>query len=119
MASNISTAFSAEKRRSGSRSSLRNTAYVEHPRTSGGHNYYHLSEDLADDAIGWLRQHKAFDRDKPFLMYWAPGASHGPFHVPKNGPISIRASLTTAGTNTASASSSVRSRWVGYRPMRN
>ena len=62
---------------------VRNTAYVEHPRTSGGHNYYHLSEDLADDAIGWLREHKAFDPDKPFFMYWAPGASHGPHHVPK------------------------------------
>ncbi len=62
---------------------VRNTAYVEHPRTSGGHNYYHLSEDLADDAIHWLRQQKAFNPDRPFLMYWAPGASHGPHQVPK------------------------------------
>ena len=62
---------------------VRNTAYVEHPHTSGGHSYYHLSEDLADDAIGWLRQHKAQAPDKPFFMYWASGASHGPFHVPK------------------------------------
>ena len=62
---------------------VRNTAYVEHPRTSGGHNYYHLSEDIADDAISWLREHKAFAPDKPFFMYWAPGASHGPHHVPK------------------------------------
>jgi arylsulfatase A-like enzyme len=61
----------------------RNTAYVEHPHTSGGHNYYHLSEDLADDAITWLRQHKAFSPDKPFFMYWASGASHGPHQVPK------------------------------------
>ena len=62
---------------------VRNTAYVEHPRTSGGHDYYHLSEDLADDAISWLREHKAFAPDKPFIMYWASGASHGPHHVPK------------------------------------
>ena len=62
---------------------VRNTAYVEHPHTSGGHNYYHLSEDLADDAIGWLREHKAFAPDKPFFMYWASGASHGPHQVPK------------------------------------
>ncbi|MCC6196056.1 MAG: arylsulfatase [Burkholderiales bacterium] len=62
---------------------VRNTAYVEHPRTSGGHDYYHLSEDLADDAIGWLRQHKALAPDKPFLMYWASGASHGPHQVPR------------------------------------
>jgi arylsulfatase len=62
---------------------VRNTAYVEHPHTSGGHNYYHVSEDLADDAIGWLRQHKALAPDKPFLMYWASGAAHGPHQVPK------------------------------------
>ena len=62
---------------------VRNTAYVEHPRTSGGHNYYHLSEDLADDAISWLREHKAFAPDKPFFMYWAPGATYGPHQVPK------------------------------------
>ena len=41
------------------------------PRTSGEHDYYHLSEDLADDAIDWLRRHKAFQPDKPFFMYWA------------------------------------------------
>jgi arylsulfatase A-like enzyme len=62
---------------------VRNTAYVEHPETSGGHNYYHLSEDLADDAIHWLDQHKALAPDKPFFMYWASGASHGPHQVPK------------------------------------
>jgi len=62
---------------------VRNTAYVEHPETSGGHKYYHLSEDLADDAIHWLDKHKALAPDKPFFMYWASGASHGPHHVPK------------------------------------
>lgn len=62
---------------------VRNTTYVEHPQTSGGNEHYHVSEDLADDAIGWLREHKAFAPDKPFFMYWAPGAVHGPHHVPK------------------------------------
>ncbi len=62
---------------------VRNTTFVEHPHTSGGHKYYHLSEDLADDAIHWLEQHKALSPDKPFFMYWASGASHGPHQVPK------------------------------------
>jgi arylsulfatase A-like enzyme len=62
---------------------VRNTASVAHPHTSGGHHYYHLSEDLADDAIHWLREHRAFAPDKPFFMYWASGASHGPHQVPK------------------------------------
>ncbi|HSI15582.1 MAG TPA: arylsulfatase, partial [Chthoniobacter sp.] len=62
---------------------VRNTSYVEHPHTSGGHGYYHLSEDIADDAIHWLREQKAYAPDKPFFMYWAPGAAHGPHQVPK------------------------------------
>jgi arylsulfatase len=42
---------------------------------------YHLSEDLAGQAIKWLRKHRAFAPDKPFFMYWAPGAGHGPHHI--------------------------------------
>ncbi len=62
---------------------VRNTSYVKRPHTSGGHDYYHLSEDISDDAINWLREQKAYAPDKPFFMYWAPGASHGPHQVPK------------------------------------
>jgi len=42
---------------------------------------YHLSEDLADKAIVWLREHQAYTPDKPFFMFWASGASHGPHHI--------------------------------------
>ena len=42
---------------------------------------YHLSEDLADKAITWLRRHRAFSPDTPFFMYWASGAAHGPHHI--------------------------------------
>ena len=44
---------------------------------------YHLSEDLAEDAIRWLRNHSALQPDKPFYMYWASGAIHGPHHIMK------------------------------------
>ena len=44
---------------------------------------YTLTEDLADRAITWVRQQKALMPDKPFFMYWAPGATHAPHHVPK------------------------------------
>jgi arylsulfatase A-like enzyme len=60
---------------------VRNTTLVEPPKTPG--EGYHLSEDLADDAIGWLQKHKAFQPEKPFFMYWATGAVHGPHHVAK------------------------------------
>ena len=44
---------------------------------------YHLTEDIATDAIKWLREQQAFAPDKPFFMYWAPGAVHGPHQVMK------------------------------------
>jgi arylsulfatase A-like enzyme len=44
---------------------------------------YHLMEDLADKAIGWIRQQKSIAPDKPFFVYFAPGATHAPHHVPK------------------------------------
>ncbi|HZO05432.1 MAG TPA: arylsulfatase, partial [Solirubrobacterales bacterium] len=44
---------------------------------------YHLTEDLADKAIGWVREQKALMPDKPFFMYFAPGATHAPHHCPE------------------------------------
>jgi arylsulfatase A-like enzyme len=60
---------------------VRNTTVVLPPKTA--EEGYHLSEDLADDAIGWLRNHKALQADKPFFMYWASGCLHGPHHIMK------------------------------------
>jgi arylsulfatase A-like enzyme len=60
---------------------VRNTTSVLPPKRA--EEGYHLSEDLADDAIGWLRRHKAFEQDKPFFMYWASGCLHGPHHIMK------------------------------------
>ena len=44
---------------------------------------YHLTEDLADHAVNWICQQKALMPDKPFFVYFAPGATHAPHHVPK------------------------------------
>jgi arylsulfatase A-like enzyme len=44
---------------------------------------YHLTEDLADRAIGWIRQQKTLTRDRPLFLYFAPGATHTPHHVPE------------------------------------
>ena len=44
---------------------------------------YHVSEDIAEDAVKWLREQQAYAPDKPFMMYWAPGAAHGPHQVMK------------------------------------
>jgi arylsulfatase len=42
---------------------------------------YHLTQDMTAKALAWIDQHQAFSPDKPFLMYWAPGAVHGPHHI--------------------------------------
>ncbi|KAF2507230.1 arylsulfatase [Flavobacterium zhairuonense] len=42
---------------------------------------YHLTTDLADHAIEWMKQHKSYAADKPFLLYFAPGAGHAPHHI--------------------------------------
>ncbi len=42
---------------------------------------YHLSRDLADNAIGFLRDHRAVAPDKPWYMYLCPGAGHSPHQV--------------------------------------
>jgi arylsulfatase A-like enzyme len=43
---------------------------------------YHFTEDMTDKAIDWVRQQKALMADKPFFVYYAPGATHAPHHVP-------------------------------------
>jgi arylsulfatase len=42
---------------------------------------YHLTEDMVDKGLAWVKRHQAFAPDKPFLMYWAPGGAHGPHHI--------------------------------------
>jgi arylsulfatase A-like enzyme len=43
---------------------------------------YHFTEDMTDKAIKWISQQKALLGDKPFFVYFAPGATHAPHHVP-------------------------------------
>jgi arylsulfatase A-like enzyme len=45
---------------------------------------YHFMADMTDKAIGWIGQQKALAPDKPFFVYFAPGATHAPHHVPKD-----------------------------------
>ena len=37
---------------------------------------------MADHAVSWIHQQKSLMPDKPFFIYWAPGATHAPHHVP-------------------------------------
>jgi arylsulfatase A-like enzyme len=44
---------------------------------------YHLMEDMTTKAVRWVRQQQALVPDKPFFLYFAPGATHAPHHVPR------------------------------------
>ncbi len=44
---------------------------------------YHFTTDMTNQAISWVRFQQALSPDKPFFMYYAPGATHAPHHVPK------------------------------------
>ncbi len=44
---------------------------------------YHFMNDMTNQAIAWMKYQKALTPDKPYFMYFAPGATHAPHHVPK------------------------------------
>jgi len=54
-----------------------NTTPIEPPHDPG----YHLTEDMAAKAIEWLRTTRTLEPDKPFFLYFTPGAVHGPHQV--------------------------------------
>jgi arylsulfatase len=58
------------------------TTAIEPPKSP--EEGYHFTEDMTDKAIDWVRQQKALAPDKPFFVYFAPGATHAPHHVPKD-----------------------------------
>ena len=44
---------------------------------------YNLGTDQTDKAIAWMRNQKSIAPDRPFFLYFAPGAVHAPHHPPK------------------------------------
>src|SRR5262245_51780721 len=44
---------------------------------------YFLTTDLADRAIAWMQSQHSLTPDRPFFLYFAPGATHAPHHVPR------------------------------------
>ncbi len=55
--------------------------YTEPPYTP--EEGYHLSKDLADKALGFIRDSKQSHPDKPWYMWFCPGANHAPHHAPQ------------------------------------
>jgi arylsulfatase len=44
---------------------------------------YHFMTDMTDRAVAWVKYQKAITPEKPFFVYFAPGATHAPHHVPE------------------------------------
>ena len=57
------------------------TVPVENKKTP--EDGYHLMDDMTEKALKWIGQQKALAPDRPFFVYFAPGATHAPHHVPK------------------------------------
>jgi arylsulfatase A-like enzyme len=53
---------------------------IDQPRTP--EEGYHLTEDITDKALEFIRDAKAIAPEKPFFLYYAPGACHAPHHAP-------------------------------------
>ena len=80
-ASTASTASSAARRTSGIPTWSRTTSSSTSPTSP--EEGYHLSKDLADQAIQMIRDQKASNPSKPWFMWFCPGANHAPHHAPK------------------------------------
>lgn len=55
------------------------TAQVEIPKDPN----YHFTTDMTNQAISWVRFQQALTPDKPFMIYFATGATHAPHHAPQ------------------------------------
>jgi arylsulfatase A-like enzyme len=56
--------------------------YIDQPY--GPEDGYHLSKDLADKAIAYIRDSKQSEPDKPWYLWFCPGANHAPHHAPQD-----------------------------------
>jgi len=61
---------------------IEDNRFVDQPYTPD--EGYHLSKDLADKAIGMIRDQKASNPSRPWYMWFCPGANHAPHHAPQD-----------------------------------
>jgi hypothetical protein len=78
---------------------------------------YHLIPDMTDKAIKWIgQQQKALTPDKPFFIYFAPGATHAPHHVPKEWADKYKGKFDRAGTASCAKRIFARQKQLGVIP---
>jgi len=62
---------------------FRDTTPVEMEIPKGREGHYTLNDSLAEEVIKYIHNQKSITPDRPFFIYYAPGATHAPHHVPK------------------------------------
>ena len=77
---------------------------------------YHFTEDMTDHAIDWVRQQKALMPDKPFFVYFAPGATHAPHHVPTGVVGQVQGRSSTHGWDALREETLARQKELGVIP---
>ena len=77
---------------------------------------YHLTGDLVRHGIDRLRHHQAFAPDKPFFLYWAPGAGHVRHQIFKEWADKYKGRFDDGWDAYGERSSRARSRCAGSRP---
>ena len=71
---------------------------------------YHFTEDMTDQAIGWVRQQKAIKPDKPFFIYYSSAGAHSRTMWVRNGLPNTAASSMKVGMFCGHAIWRIRSR---------
>ena len=87
---------------------------VDQPKTP--EEGYHFGEDITDKAIEFIMDAKAVAPDKPFFLYYAPGAAHAPHHAPKEWIEQVRRPVRRRATRRCARRPwPARSRWASSR----
>ena len=108
--------FQMAKPASGNRSSIRIQLRSNHRENRG--EGYHLTEDMVDNAIGWMTTHESISPDRPFFIYMATGAAHAPLHAPKEWIEKFKGQFDKAGTGRREETLA-RQKKMGYRACKH
>ena len=76
---------------------------------------YHFMTDMTNQAIRWVQYQKSLTPDKPFFIYFAPGATHAPHHVPKSWIAKYKGKFDQ-GWDALREQTLTRQKWLGVVP---
>jgi len=79
------------------------------------HANYHFMTDMTNQAIRWVQYQKSLTPDKPFFIYFAPGATHAPHHVPKSWIAKYKGKFDQ-GWDALREQTLTRQKWLGVVP---